>query len=126
MPFTCPDCRIKTALEIRQSLELTSDARSDEIMLQVVECRQCSFTGLAVYEESRRGPLDAELNEHIGYRVAGTELEEVIQWINACPEPTNHRCQCLVHREMTQKDDAGNWNGRNVLQRYDTFPMELT
>ena len=126
MSFTCPDCRTTGSLQIRQSLEIESDARSDEIMLQVVECRQCSFTALAVYEESRRGPLDSESYEHTGFRVAGTELEEVIQWVDACPEPTNHRCRCLVHREMNQKDDAGNWNGRNILRRYDVFSMELS
>lgn len=126
MPFTCPECETENALQINQSLELAADARSDEIMLQVVECRQCSFTGLAVYEESRRGPLDSESYEHTGFRVAGTELEEVIQWVDACPEPTNHHCQCLVHREMNKKDDAGNWSGRSILRRYETFPMRLS
>lgn len=126
MAFTCPDCNTTGAIKITSGIELSADARSDEIMLQVVRCDHCAFAGLAVYEESRRGPLDAEYFDHVGYRVAGTELAEVVEWIESCPEPTNHRCLCLAHRELNKKNDAGYWNGRAILARYDSFELEMT
>lgn len=57
MAFICPQCFGKGTLEIKVSMQLPSDSRSDEIALQTVGCSQCGFQGLAVYEESRRGTL---------------------------------------------------------------------
>ena len=73
MSFLCPECSSRS-LNIILSLELPPDSRSDEITLQTVECSQCGFSGIAVYEESRRGALDSESVDHYSYRVGVDDL----------------------------------------------------
>lgn len=74
--FKCPECKHKT-LRITQSLELGSDARSDERTIQAIECSGCGFKGIAIYEESRRGSFDSESWNHNGYKVSIEVFEEV-------------------------------------------------
>ena len=61
MAFVCPECHMPGALRITVSLQLPADSRSDDIALQIVECAHCQFKGIAIYEESRRGPLESDL-----------------------------------------------------------------
>ena len=82
MALQCPDCTLYT-LQTAISIELPPDSRSDEIALQVVRCSQCGFSGLAVYEESRRGALDDESVDHRAYRVSAEAVAAVEKAIMA-------------------------------------------
>lgn len=68
---------MQKTLKTTHSLELGPDHRSDERTLQTIECSNCSFKGIAVYEESRRGSFDSESWHHDGYRVPIEVFEEV-------------------------------------------------
>ena len=108
MGFQCPECNNKT-LEIIKGIELPPDARSDEITLQVIRCGGCNLEGIAIYEESRRGALDSETIDHYGYTLDGKELKSIISLIKRCPEPSNSRCACDSHQELSRKDAFGRW-----------------
>ena len=111
MPFACPKCEQPGSLEIVQSLELPPDNRSDEISVQVVECRRCGFSALAVYEESRRGALGSECYDHSGYRAAIEEIEGMKAALAACPRPHDKNCGCFSHQRLGKQDRSGRWNG---------------
>ncbi|HYH81950.1 MAG TPA: hypothetical protein VEX86_19245 [Longimicrobium sp.] len=111
MPFACPECADPGSLAIAASIELPSDSRSDEIAVQIVGCARCGFRAAAVYEESRRGSLDAEAVDHAGYRMAGERLDDLSALIGACSEPGNSGCRCEAHRRLGQVDDSGRWCG---------------
>lgn len=64
--FICPACKEKS-LAIIKSLDLGPDKRSDEVAIQCVECQNCEFKGIAIYEESRRGA--SESINHYGYKI---------------------------------------------------------
>ncbi len=125
MPFHCPECLSLGSLEITQAIELPPDSRSDEITLQVVRCQACSFCGLAVYEESRRGRLDAEDFLHTGYRVSEAMVDRIGKLISQCPEPGNPRCQCPVHIELGRAHTNGRWAGLHELAGEETFSMRI-
>ncbi len=74
--FKCPECRHST-LKITHSLELGPDNRSDERAIQAIECANCNFKGIAIYEESRRGSLDSESWHHNGHKVPIEVFDEV-------------------------------------------------
>ena len=76
MGLLCPKC-LDYSLSIKDKLELPPDSRSDEITLQIIKCKKCSFEGVAVYEESRRGNLDDYSFSHIGYVLSGRALSQV-------------------------------------------------
>lgn len=78
MPFRCPSCD-QPSLEITQSLELPADDQWDEIALQALKCSAtaCGFTGIAVYEESRRGALDSECVVHTGYAMSSPHIADI-------------------------------------------------
>lgn len=125
MPFRCPQCLTRDSLEIIAGLELPPDSRSDELTLQVVACKACSFRGLAVYEESRRGYLEMSSYHHIGYWVSPDAVESVLKAIRACPDPFNGRCECDSHLSLGKKDIHGMWSGLVELERGHTFLMRL-
>ena len=125
MPFLCPECSASKSLRITSKLELPPDSRSDEITLQVVECSRCSFAGIAVYEESRRGSLDSDSFDHTGYRVKLEDLKALRNAIRACPRPGNPRCKCPTHRSLGGKDESGRWNGLADVDLGDRFWMRL-
>jgi len=75
MGLQCPKC-LAGALKIVKKLELPPDTRSDEITLQIIKCKNCSFEGIAVYEESRRGNLDAFTFNHTGYILSRKALNQ--------------------------------------------------
>ena len=74
MAFTCPECGFPKALKIVLSITLPPDSRSDDIIVQTVQCDLCQFRAAAVYEESRRGGFDSESWEHRGYRIGEKDL----------------------------------------------------
>jgi hypothetical protein len=123
VPVTCPDCSRAASLRITLSIELPPDSRSDEIALQIVECSTCGFAGIAVYEESRRGPLDRETWDHTGYRLPKTELRDLRKTMRSCPDPTNPRCACPAHRWLSQTGASGRWNTLQNLPTTDAFPI---
>ena len=126
MPFLCPKCSSPhRSLKIRAKIELPPDSRSDEITLQVVECSQCRFAGIAVYEESRRGALGSESFSHIGYRVSAKDLRALRRMIRQCPEPNNRRCGCPVHQKLGSKDVGGRWDGLKEIQCEEEFELRL-
>ena len=109
MPFLCPECG-SMSLSIVQSIELPYDARSDEITLQVVECSGCRFSGIAVYEESRRGGLDSESVDHQGYRVSAEVLGTLKRTISRCPRPREPRCGCRTHATLGRRNELSRWD----------------
>jgi hypothetical protein len=124
MPFQCPECK-KTSLGIKAQIELPPDSRSDEISLQIVTCSSCGFSGIAVYEESRRGALDADSYSHIGYRVRKEDQVKLRNMIRKCPTPREQRCTCPAHRELGKTDSAHRWIGLRELQVTGQFELRL-
>ena len=76
MGLLCPKC-LDYSLNIEDKLELPPDSRSDEITLQIIKCKKCSFEGVAVYEESRRGNLDDYSYNHTGYELPTSSLNQI-------------------------------------------------
>ncbi len=72
MSFICPCCS-EPRLEITASKELGPDSSSDEQSLQIIACTSCGFSGMALYEESRRGSFGSEHVRHRGW-VADSEI----------------------------------------------------
>jgi hypothetical protein len=123
VPFTCPDRSRPGSLRITLRIELPPDSRSDEIALQTVECSDCGFGGIAVYEESRRGSLDTETWDHRGYHLPKTDLRDLRKMIRSCPDPTNPRCACTAHQVLSQTDASGRWKTLHSLDTRDAFPI---
>ena len=125
MAFLCPKCSNPRSLRIASSLELPPDSRSDEIALQIVECVQCGFTGVAVYEESRLGALDADSFHHTGYHVSAADLRSLRDMLERCPDPGNPRCQCATHRALGKRDERGRWAGLDNVRCQQAFDLTL-
>ena len=126
MPFVCPKCSGPRSLNIALSLELPPDSRSDEITLQIIECSRCSFAGIAVYEESRRGRFGTESFHHTGYDVPVGDLSALREKLERCPEPRNARCRCAVHRKLGRKDASGRWDGLKDISHQAPFELRLS
>ena len=90
----------------------------------MVECARCGFRAAAVYEESRRGSMDSEAVDHVGYRVAKETFELLAALIDACPNSANRSCPCESHRLLGRTDDSGRWRG--FVDTADAFPMRYT
>jgi hypothetical protein len=103
MPFRCPHCAASSGLEITDTIELPPDPQRDEMTFQVVACKACDFSGLAMYTESRRGALDAEAWEHTGYLASQEEVRQVRQAIRTCPRPMDSDCTCEAHKTMNER-----------------------
>jgi len=126
MSFLCPKCSHPgKTLKTTNLIELPADARSDEITLQVVECAECSFKGIAVYEESRRGALDQDSFSHTGYSIANKDLDEIRRLLRSCPDPRNSRCECPAHKKLGKKDSRGYWIGIKQISKSDSVRMDL-
>ncbi len=111
MPLRCPTCGAG-ALRIDAAIELGSDARSDEVALQVVSCSTCGLEAVAVYEESRRGALDDESVNHAAFPSDAEALAEVRRVIRSCRRARNADCACAGHKRAraivrTQTEPAG-------------------
>jgi hypothetical protein len=125
MAFFCPQCGIRGSLAINQRIELPPDARSDEITVQVVLCSACQFSGLAVYEESRRGSFESDSWLHTGYIVAEKDLQMISQAIQDCPDPYNARCKCRVHSSLGRVDAQGCWVGLAGIEPLKSFALVM-
>lgn len=125
MGFSCPACKRAEDLAIRAAIALPSDSRSDEIYLQLTRCNQCGFEAVAVYEESRRGALDQEAFQHVGYFLGRESLQFVKDRMRFCPDPDNPNCPCPVHQELGAVDAFGSWNGLAGLEVGDHFQMQI-
>lgn len=125
MAVACPSCSSAGSLRITVSLELPPDSRSDEITLQIVVCSRCDLTGIAVYQESRRGALDDDSFDHTGYYVESEDLLALREAIAACPSPRNARCRCATHRRLGRRDRTGRWDGLAKYSLGKPFAMRL-
>jgi hypothetical protein len=125
MSFVCPNCLEAGSLEIIQAIQLPEDACSGDLMLQVVECVQCQFTGLAVYAEERHSALDTIDWKHIGYRVAEPDLEALRHLIRSCPAPDDPHCTCATHTYLSRLDTRGCWQGLVEFEIEGDFVMRI-
>jgi hypothetical protein len=123
--FICPECSTKGSLRIIQSLSLPPDSRSDDIILQIIECQKCDFRGAAIYEESRRGAFDSDSWEHLGFHVHKEQLDALSIVMAGCPDPGNTKCQCQVHYLLGKRKKNGRWRRPAGLIEQRTFPMPL-
>jgi len=97
--LVCPKCERGT-LKVTAAIELAPTARADEMAVQMVACPTCSFGGVAVYEESRRGALDDEWVNHMAYAATEEGLRAARRLIRACPHKRDPRCGCASHRAL--------------------------
>jgi hypothetical protein len=125
MGFICPECLTPGALQITRALHLPADSRSDDITLQVVACDLCGFRAVAVYEESRRGSLNSESWEHIGYRVGRDVLDQINDAMQQCLHPDDDHCACTVHQALGRTDANGRWQRPDGVEPQGIFPMQL-
>ena len=123
MAFICPSCR-KATLEIVASLEMGPDDSSDEIQIQAIRCSRCDLTGVAVYEESRRGSDDAW--HHFGYPISSDAYDELAARLLSCSTPHESDCDCAAHAFYRVTKD-GYWRGvdRLPIDRNQMFDLEL-
>lgn len=125
MNFVCPDCRL-ASLEIKNSIALPADSRSDEIALQILVCSKCGLRAIAVYEESRRGSLESESWDHTGYHLNRADFDSLKSDLMNCPSPSRPDCLCVVHRRWGKKDANGRWRGLTDVPLFGAFMMELS
>jgi len=124
IPLICPKCSV-SSLKIISSIELPSDSRSDEISVQLTGCSRCDFTGLAVYEESRRGSLYRESVTHRGCYVNPTHLAAIRRLITQCPDHRNPQCHCKAHHTLGRVNAKGRWNGLDDILSTSTYNIKL-
>lgn len=125
MAFICPGCSSsKGSLEIEEKIALAPDSLWDEITLQIVECSDCQFSGIAVYEESRRGGLDSEVSEHFGYWIEEQDVQKIRNQIKQCPKPTNWRCGCQTHQNLGAQDSNGRWKSIKEIKKGARFELK--
>jgi len=66
MSLLCPSCK-QPYLRVTASRDIDPGQNYDERAIQVLICSSCGYTGIGIYEESRRGALDSESFNHISY-----------------------------------------------------------
>jgi hypothetical protein len=125
MPFICPQCLRADSLHTKAAIELRSDNRSDEISMQLVSCLACDFTGLIVYEESRRGALDSENYDLQGWHVDPKTYRDLMDQMNGCVVSSNSRCECETHRRFGQQDQQGRWVGPPLPPNSQAFAVQM-
>jgi hypothetical protein len=122
MGLICPACSLDS-LTITSKIELPPNERSDEVTLQLIECKKCGFQGVAVYEESRRGKIDSDTFSHRGYTVSSELLNKIKEMINHCPDQNNARCRCKTHRHFIDLYRAGNWDWLEEHRKNKSFEI---
>lgn len=125
MTFKCPDCGFQGSLRIIQSIVLPPDSRSDDIILQIVRCDRCHFSGAAIYEESRRGNPDSESWEHRGYRLSEQDLATLEGMIALCQANNDKHCQCPAHQTLGQTNAIGRWQSPIDIDWTNSLPMQI-
>jgi hypothetical protein len=125
MPFTCPDCQAQKSLYVIASIELPSDARWDEITLQMLKCDHCGQNVVGVYQESRRGGLDEEIFHHMAYRINEENTKKLKELMDTCLRPTDVHCPCKSHKELSRQDEQCQWNALELFGLGETFSLQL-
>ena len=125
MPFQCPECKNQNTLNITYTIELPADSRSDEIALQTIRCNLCNFYGIATYEESRRGLLQDEAYEHLGFQTSKDTYGDLVKLLRTCPEPNNAHCLCVIHQQLGSTDESGRWSGMSQFKHQGGFPIKI-
>ncbi len=123
MAFVCPKCGNSQALKIELSMTLPPDSRSDDIILQIVRCDRCQFSGAAVYEESRRGA--SESWDHRGYIISENALKQLSALITGCPNQRDKNCRCPAHQKLGKEDQHGRWIMPESFSWENSFPMRI-
>ena len=116
MGLQCPKC-LNYSLKITDKLELPPDSHSDEITLQVIRCDQCSFEGIAIYEESRRGNLNDYSYNHTGYEVSIKALNQIKSVIK--------NNQKIPQRFFEVYDENKRWVWINSQTPKKVFPIKI-
>ena len=93
----------------------------DEEDVQVIACGACPFRGAATLAISRRGALDSESSDHIGYWLAAPWLAVLERQIAACPDPRSERCACASHAHLGRHGAGGDWRGLDDLPLGERF-----
>jgi hypothetical protein len=125
--FLCPQCGA-FGLKVVKAMDLPPDSRSDDVMLQIIECNSCSFKGLALYEESRRGGMDDESFDHTGFWVSDEAVSEVEDIFSLCSSLGDKRCNCIGHKRAVAATSTGKKWRLALLDQYgceQTFVMKL-
>jgi len=115
--FLCPQCGAY-GLEIVKAMDLLPDNRSDDVILQIVECNSCSFKGLSLYEESRRGGMDSESWDHTGFCTTDTAVAEVAIFFSQCSALRDKRCGCEAHKKVVAATSRGKKWRLALLDQY--------
>jgi hypothetical protein len=116
MAFICPEC-LQNRLTITTRIELEGDSRSDDIALQLLDCASCGFNSIAVYEESRRGALDAESYDHYGYKISGEDFRSIQALLEPCSNLQRCDCTCPAHQRLNRCNAQGRWNALDEYQK---------
>ena len=124
MAFICPQC-LQGSLKITERIELEGDSRSDDIALQLLVCSSCSFDGIAVYQESRRGALDSESYDHYGYAVSDEDFRAFCALLEQCPDRGKSNCDCATHRALNRFNESGRWNALESYDQKSYFQMRF-
>jgi hypothetical protein len=125
MAYQCPECGRSGSLHIIHSIVLPPDSRSDDIVLQIVNCNSCHFNGAAIYEESRRGGLDSESWEHRGYRLGNRDLAHLKALIAKCLSRKDKNCHCPAHQTLGKANESGRWQPPFDADWHNSFPMHI-
>jgi predicted RNA-binding Zn-ribbon protein involved in translation (DUF1610 family) len=124
MSFKCPKC-LGASMKITSSIELPPDNRSDEITLQTLKCTKCGFTGLGIYEETRRDNLDKESIHHHGIYIDNLIYKSIKKSIRQCPKPKESDCHCKTHNTLNQVNKFGRWNWLEKIPHKKTFEIQI-
>lgn len=110
-PFVCPDCH-RSSMGIIAGLRFPPDGYDDEIMLQAVDCNQCSFRGVGAYTENRQG-RETRFH-HWGYRITQSTYDGLVQEMQGCPDADQIRCRCDAHVRYGRLN-GHSWDGIHVV-----------
>ena len=122
MAFECPSCKAASSLVIARRIEVDPPAPSSETSVQLVECKDCHFRALAVYQESRAGALDSESVGHRGYPLDDSEFESFAGIIKECPDRLNRHCRCPSHLKLDKLAASDSWPGAS---NQNSFPLRM-
>lgn len=124
MPFKCPKC-LGASMKITSSIELPPDSRSDEITVQTIKCTKCGFTGLEIYEETRRGSLNEDCIHNYGIYIDNLTYESMKKTFRQCPKPKESDCQCKTHHSLNQVNEFGRWNWLERFSQKKSFELQI-
>lgn len=102
--FFCTKCG-KPGLFIALSMQLGPDDHSDDRAIQIAECKDCGFEGVAWYEGSRRGN-----DERFHHFVHDTTVAPMVKsTVRLCAAGSDSRCRCFGHELMRKCVADPNW-----------------